>query len=285
MLAIASAGAAALSLALAGCGSHPADALPRAAAIPSDRALVWAVGDGDAGAKSAALVRRIRSESPDLFLYLGDVYPNGRAGDFARNYDPTFGQLAKRTAPTPGNHDWSTGRQGYLPYWKRVKGKRQRFYYSLRAGGWTLLSLNSETAHGRGSRQLRWLRRRLRTAGTCRLAFWHRPRYSAGVVHGDAPDVDPFWRTLSGHTRLVLNGHEHDSQRLRRRRGITELIAGAGGHGLYGIRAGDPRLLFSDDRHYAALRLTLEPGRAEFAFVTSAGRVLDSGSVRCRAGD
>jgi hypothetical protein len=245
-------------------------------------ALVWAVGDGDGSANAAALVRRMRRTHPQRFLYLGDVYPNGSAGDFARAYAPTYGRLAGLTAPTPGNHDWRLARSGYFPYWRGVKGAPQPSFYSVRAGGWQILSLNSETAHGAHSAQLRWLRARLSGGGTCRLAFWHRPRFSAGTTHGNQPDVAPFWRALRGHARIVLNGHEHDSQRLRPIDGITEFVAGAGGHGRYPLDRSYRRLAFGDAAHYAALRLRLRPGLARYAFVTADGHTLDNGQVRCR---
>jgi hypothetical protein len=273
------------ALLLAGCGGAgrvrqltppPGYTPPTRTSAPANHsgraALLWAVGDGDATPNAAALARRIAASHPQRFLYLGDVYPRGTGSDFARNYTPTYGRLAAITAPTPGNHD---GGRGYFAYWHRPP------YYSFRAGGWQVLSLNSEIAHGTRSAQLRWLRGRLRSGGDCRLAFWHRPRYSAGTVHGDQPDVAPFWRALRGRARVVLNGHDHDSQRLRPVGGITELVAGAGGHGLYPIRRAYRRLGFGDARRYAALRLRLSPGLARFAFVTSSGRVLDRGHVRC----
>jgi hypothetical protein len=253
-------------------------------ASPAQRgALVWAVGDGDGSPASAALVRRIQRSHPARFLYLGDVYPNGSARDFARAYAPTFGLLSAITAPTPGNHDWGAARSGYFPYWRTVKGKPLPSYYAFGLGGWQLLSLNSETAHGARSAQLRWLHGQLHGRGTCRLAFWHRPRFSAGTMHGDQPDVAPFWRALRGHARVVLNGHDHDSQRLRPAYGITEFVAGAGGHGRYSLHAHYPGLVFGDAAHYAALRLRLRPGLALYAFVTAGGRTLDAGQVRCRA--
>jgi hypothetical protein len=252
-------------------------------AAPARRgALVWAVGDGDGGSASAALVRRIQDSQPARFLYLGDVYPDGSARDFARSYAPTFGRLSGLTAPTPGNHDWGAARSGYFPYWRSVKGSAQPSYYSFRLGGWQILSLNSEAAHGDRSTQLRWLRSQVRGGGTCRLVFWHRPRFSAGSGHGDQPDMAPFWRVLRGHARVVLGGHDHDSQRLKAIDGITEFVAGAGGHGRYRVRRGYPRLAFGDSAHYAALRLMLQPGLARFAFVTAGGRSLDSGQLRCR---
>src|SRR3954465_10649311 len=98
-------------------------------------ALVWAVGDGDGGSASAALVRRIQRSRPARFLYLGDVYPNGSARDFVRAYAPTFGRLAGLTAPTPGNHDWGAARSGYFPYWRSVKGGGPPQLYPFPPGG------------------------------------------------------------------------------------------------------------------------------------------------------
>jgi hypothetical protein len=263
-------------------GALVASALTGAAPAQPDT-LVWAVGDGDGGSASAALARRVQRSSPARFLYLGDVYPGGSARDFARAYAPTFGRLSGLTAATPGNHDWRAARSGYFPYWRSARGAAQPSYYAFRLGGWQVLGLNSEAAHGEHSAQLRWLRAQLRGAGTCRLAFWHRPRFSAGRVHGDQPDVAPFWRALRGHARVVLGGHDHDSQRFKPVGGITELVAGGGGHGHYSVRRGDRRLAFGDAAHYAALRLRLRPGLASFAFVTPGGRTLDSGRLRCRS--
>ena len=151
-----------------------------------------------------------------------------------------------------------------------------------RLGGWEIYSLNSEAAHGSGSNQLRWLRSRLRGAkGDCRLAFWHRPRYSAGVVHGDAPDAAPLWNALRGRFRLVLNGHDHDLQRLRRRQGITEFVSGAGGRALYPIRR-DNRVSFGRADVNGGLRMVLAPGSASLEMRSAAGSVLDRSVARCR---
>ncbi len=83
-----------------------------------------------------------------------------------------------------------------------------------------------------------------------------------------------------------MSGHEHDSQRFKPRDGIVQLVAGAGrgAEPLYPLRE-DPRLAFGSDEELAALRLELEPGRAEYDFVTADGRKLDSGKVRCERRD
>jgi hypothetical protein len=246
--------------------------------------VVWAVGDGpDGGAQAPRVARLIRRSRPDRMLYLGDVYEHGTASEFARNFDPIYAPVAKRIAPTPGNHDWPSHETGYDPFWERKLGRKVPAYYSFKTGGWSVLSLNSEIDHGARSSQVAWLRSKVRGGGTCRLAFWHRPRYSAGDVHGDQPDVEPFWDVLAGHSAIVLAGHEHDMQRFRARRGITELVSGAGGNGLYSVHA-RRGLEFSNDSQFGAVRIVLSAGLARYRFVSVGGHTLDSGKIRCRTG-
>jgi hypothetical protein len=245
-------------------------------------AVVWAVGDGANGTAAAKqLAAAIRRDRPDRVLYLGDVYPSGTRSDFANNYDPVYGALARRTSPTPGNHEWGNRATGYFPYWKRKLGRSIPSWYAVGIGEWQILSLNSEAEHGARSEQLRWLEREL-GPGDCRIAFWHRPRFSAGTVHGDAPDVAPLWDAVEGRAALVLSGHDHNSQRFRSRGGTVELVAGAGGPNLYGVKR-DRRLAWSDAKNVAALRMELSPGRASFEFRTASGRVLRRGAVNCSA--
>lgn len=260
---------------------------PQGAFVSSDakrRAVVWAAGDGaDGGASARQVTALIAAGRPDKLLYLGDVYETGSRSDFANHYAPTYGRLASLTAPTPGNHDWPQHLQGYDPYWAGTIGRPAPGFYAFRVGGWEILSLNSEGPHAHGTPQDRWLRAQVRAPGTCRLAFWHRPRYSGGVEHGDEPDLQPFWDALRGHATLVVNGHEHDMQRFKPIGGLTELVAGAGGHSHYHVLP-HPGLEFSNASNDGALRLELSPGSARWAFVAVGGRVLDSGSVGCRAG-
>jgi len=276
------------ALALASCGGAssqaPAPGPVEPAQAPANRAIVWAVGDGADGSPIARkLARLIAADQPDRFLYLGDVYPSGTATDFRRRYAPVYGRLAEITSPTTGNHEWVNRRTGYQPYWRGVTGRPQPYWYSLPLAGWQLISLSSEAPHQATSAQLRWLRARLEQPGTCRLAFWHRPRFSAGSVHGDSPDVAPFWRALKGRARLVVNGHDHLLLRYRKRAGLTEYVAGAGGAVLY-RQVPDRRLAFARAGVTGALRIVLEPGWARLEFRSATGKVLDRSRARCKSG-
>jgi hypothetical protein len=245
-------------------------------------AVVWAVGDGANGSVRAKRVARmIARDRPSSFLYLGDVYPFGSATYFRTGYESVYGRLDAVAAPTPGNHEWGQRHSGYYPYWRRAKGRPQAPWYRFSLGGWELLSLNSQAAHGEGSSQLRWLRRAVRSGGTCRLAFWHRPRFSAGRVHGNQPDVAPLWEALRGRARLIVNGHEHDMQRFKPRDGLTQYVSGAGGHVRYVLRP-DSRLAFGRSDRDGALRIQLESRRARLEFRSVDGRLLDRSETRCR---
>lgn len=181
-------------------------------------ATVWAVGDSaDGSAPAGRVARLIAREKPARLIYLGDVYESGTPSEFRRNYDPLYGPLRSITAPTPGNHDQPNVEQGYDRYWSRTAGGSPPHFYSFRLAGWRVISLTSEDSLDAGSEQLSWLQRQMtRGGGDCRLAFWHRPRHSAGTRHGDDPEVDPLWRAVRGRAALVVNGHDHIDRRRRR---------------------------------------------------------------------
>jgi acid phosphatase type 7 len=260
--------------------------------------IVWAVGNGaDIKGRGTAVARLVAKGSPQRFLYLGGVFPRGVLNDFVRGYAPAFGRFAAFTAPTGGRPEWRNRGLGYEPYWTAVSRSadspaikdfarsasrgRPPSYFSFEVGGWEILSLNSEADHDAKSAQLKWLKKQVsKPKGSCRLAFWYRPRYSAGPAP-DAQDTDPFWDALSKRAVLVLNAGNRNMQRVRRR-GITQLTAGAGGVGLQ--KAPNRRKLatFTNDTRYGALRLDLRPTFARFTFVAVDGRALDTGTIPCR---
>jgi hypothetical protein len=243
--------------------------------------VVWAIGDGAAGtAAGERLAKRVAADDPDRVLYLGDVYEAGTAQEFSRNFARPYGPLLHRMLPTPGNHEWPNHAVGYDRFWHGVTGARTPPWYAVRLGAWQVLSVNSEAPHDARSDQLHWLRGALRRPAACRLAIWHRPRFSAGL-HGDQPDMQPVWSAIRGRVALVLNGHDHDLQRLRPIAGTVEIVSGAGGRALYGVDESDRRLAFSDDRDFGAYRLTLYADRVEAVAMTVGGRELDRTTVSC----
>jgi hypothetical protein len=247
-------------------------------------AEVWAVGDAaDGGGAAKRVADMIDRAKPDRFLYLGDVYDDGTAEQYDRNYRTAYSRFDRITAPTPGNHDWPNHEAGYDPYWKRANPwlPQNRHWYRFKIAGWEFLSLNSQEEHGEGSPQVRWAKRQVSEPGTCRIAFWHRPFLNAGH-HGDQPDVEPLWNAVRDHAALVLAGHDHNMQHFKRTEGMVQLISGAGGHAPYKSNENDPRLVWDEDDEFGALRLDLRRGLARFSFVNDDGKTLHRGRVRCR---
>ena len=247
--------------------------------VPGRTAEVWAVADADPP-RSGRVARLIRRADPDRILYLGDVYPTGTRDDFDRWAKP-WGGLVRKMAPTPGNHEWPEAREGYEPFWREVTGETPPTYYSFRAGGWDVLSVNGEHSDWRAAEN--WLLDQASSGGNCRIGFWHRPAYSAGKYGRGDERAREYWEALAGAARIVVTGHDHDFQRLRPRDGIVQFIAGAGGRHLHDVDEDDAQLAFGDDEHFGALRLRLSPEQARWRFVAAGGRVLDKGSLFCRA--
>jgi hypothetical protein len=226
---------------------------------------------------------------PSRVLMLGDgQYPDGSLADFRRYYGPTWGRLKRRTLPAPGNHEYRLpGAEGYFDYFGRRAGPRGKGYYSADLGRWHLVALNSNIGRGPGSAQATWLARDL--AGNdseCVLAFWHHPRFSSGVRHGDDDSVDEFWRLLyAAKADVVLNGHEHNYERFGRQDptaradsdGLREFVVGTGGNSHYPFGNAKPLSEKRITERYGVLQLALYTSSYEWRFVAADGEVLDSG--------
>jgi len=258
------------------CGGDSAQA-PAAAAPPS---VYWAIGDGgttgEAAREVAALVARDR---PDGILYLGDVYEQGTPEEFEENFADVYGDLVGMMWPTPGNHEWPSREVGYDRFWERVRGTRLPYYYAREAGGWQLLSVNSEDA-GDGE-QLAWLREQAAAGGDCRLMFMHRPRFTAGLHEDEQDEVAGLWDAVRGSAALVVSAHDHNLQRFEPVDGTVQYVSGAGGDERYEVDEEDPRLAFGEDDAFGALRIELRPGRADLTFVAADGTPLDRSTVTC----
>lgn len=263
--------------------------------------VVWAVGSGDGSPTSAKVADLIASDLHiQRFLHLGgDIYPHQ---SYETEYLPTYGKLLSITSPTPSEKEWGiaderqpdvVGPNLYLDFWSKRLGRPMPWYYSFRLGNWEIISLNSWILERRDRRQLDWLPKQLSEPGTCRIAFWHHGWLSA-EADGFDPRMEAFWRILDGHAVLAVNGDAHSMQHHRSVMGITQLVAGTGGNGLFPIRTtggynkythreeGPPDLEWVSNEYFGAIRLMLWESRADFAFVGSDGRVLHDGSVNCK---
>lgn len=259
---------------------------------PGTNLVVAAVGDGAGGdINSTSVANMINTWSPNLFLYLGDVYEKGSYTEFSNWYDGTFGALRSITDPVIGNHEYGTRKAaGFYYYWNNEPN-----YYSFDAGGWHFIALNSTSQFQSigWNAQLAWLQSDLAAhAGSCIVAFWHHPLFNIGP-EGASSRVQDFWTPLvNARATLVLNGHDHDYQRWQALDangnpavgGLTEIVAGTGGHSAQYFTSSDPRVAASRNGVFGALQLSLSPSAAQFNYYTVSGTtstVFDSGTIPC----
>jgi len=234
-----------------------------------------------------------------LVFTLGDnAYDTGSPGEFAACYDPTWGRHRSRTRPAPGNHDYLTpGAQGYFGYFGAVAGDPARGYYSYDLGAWHVVVLNSNCEAvggcGAGSPQETWLKADLAAHPTrCALAYWHHPRFSSGIIHGDHVFMSDLWRALQQlGVDVALAGHEHNYERYAPQdadgradpaRGIREFVVGTGGRSLYELGPPRPNSEVRQATTYGVLKLTLHATGYDWEFLPAAGSAFtDVGSGTC----
>ena len=103
--------------------------------------------------------------------------------------------------------------------------------------------------------------------------------------------MKPAWDLLyQFNADLVLNGHQHNYQRLApldpagnidRTNGIREIISGTGGEGHGQVLTG-PTLEAGNGNTFGVLRLTLRSGSYDWKFIPEAGKTFtDSGTTNC----
>ncbi|MDH3499700.1 MAG: DNRLRE domain-containing protein [Acidimicrobiia bacterium] len=273
---------------------------PRTGSTPAPGAKfrVAAVGDGAGGRTVASeVVNGIAATNPNLLLYLGDVYEKGTKAEFHNWYGPQgtlFGRFRDITNPAIGNHEYEDNvAPGYFDYWDNVPN-----YYSVDAGGWHFVSINSSSQFNQtapGSAQYRWLESDLAAnTSACTVVFLHHPVLSVGP-QGGTVKLQNMWKLMADWgVDVVLTAHDHNYQRwvpLDRNlsadpTGVTQFVVGGGGHGIQSFVSTDSRLalgLDSTTTAYGSLLLDLDPTSAAFQFVTRTGNVLDSGTIQCSA--
>ena len=244
----------------------------------------------------AALVRRL---NPAAFVVLGDAqYPSGSLEDFRASYDASFGEWMPVTYPAPGNHEMYSNRVGYDEYFQTLEERvvvhrsKDAVWYSFEAGGWHLVSMDSN--HPADPEQIAWLRDDLRKSQTqCSAVFWHHPRFSSGQ-HRSSVLVSPLWETaVEGGADVVLSGHDHNYERFAplavsgasatdsTANTAVQFVVGTGGKSLRGLAKREPESEIFLSTSDGVLELTLYPDKADFRFIATSDETLDAGSLLC----
>lgn len=254
--------ASALALLIAACGRSPDVAfLPYTSTPPvADPAVrLVVIGDfgtgNDASRDVAASVRGwVGSEGADALLTTGDnAYPDGDAEQLEDAWMEPYGWVDRAEIPTVatlGNHDIRA--EDGEPV-MRVFGMPSR-WFSHRMGIAEIFVLDGNRPDDPG--QLRWLRRALaRSTAVWKIALFHQPAFSC-ARHDGTPTIVARWvpEFEAEGVDLVLNGHDHNYQRFAPSGGVTYVVSGGGGAGLYGLDTCDegtpPRVQGNDEAHH-----------------------------------
>ena len=189
----------------------------------------------EAEANWASVVRHIAAANPDLVIHLGDLSMDGARK--AQDLDYARRQLDQLSVPwhvVPGNHDvgdnpWPGAQEGMSV----TEGRRQHWldvvgadYWSLTAGGWTLLAINAQLACSglaAEAAQWSWLAEQVGACGEDQhvALISHKPLTADEAELAAAPPYRflqaPVRRRLADVFRdrplpLVISGHVHQSR-------------------------------------------------------------------------
>src|SRR5215213_332817 len=232
--------------------------------------------------------KRAAALDPALVLTLGDnQYDMGALSEFQTVFDKSaFGgfRRAGLLQPVPGNHEYRTaGAAGYAAYF----GTSAPFYRTFEADGIRFFALDSNEAMDASSPQYQWLRDQLAAnVDACVVAYWHHPLYTSGVKHEASANVQPLWDLLGANGGdIVLNGHQHQYERVKPIGGMTEFVVGTGvaGAGYSFSDPPDPNSAFRFTGSPGVLQIVPDPvaGTWISRFVKADGSAIDESSGTC----
>jgi 3',5'-cyclic AMP phosphodiesterase CpdA len=287
------AGTVALLAAVAGCDDSRGTGVSAEVSTPASvaevpkgrvRSGLVAIGDFGGGPAQLAVARAMEAWAADhrvdALVTTGDnVYERGEPEKFAAQLDQPYREL-RRSRPmwvTLGNHDVRGGHGAqqlrhlglpHLPYTKSLPGLQ-------------LLFLDANQAH---QEQASWLDARLSEPGPAlRAAVFHQPAWSCSR-HDGSEKVERHWVPVLEEHRvpLVLNGHDHNYQRFVSPGGVTYVVTGGGGKGLYQVdrcAIGTPRRAAAIVRHHFTA-VEVREGSLTVSAVGTDGAVLDRAVIR-----
>ncbi len=128
--------------------------------------------------------------------------------------------------------------------------------------------------------QLKWLDRELgKSKAKLKIVFGHHQMYSVGRYGKNEVLIRDLEPLLVKHkVPLYVDGHDHNYQRSNPIKGVTYLVAGGGGAGLYPILASEPWSAYAQSVHSCAT-VDVHPGKLIITGIDMTGQVIDRGIV------
>jgi 3',5'-cyclic AMP phosphodiesterase CpdA len=131
------------------------------------------------------------------------------------------------------------------------------------------------------AKQLQWLDEELgKSKAKTKIVFGHHPVYSVGNYGNNAvliQDVEPI--LIKHKVKLWVDGHDHNYQRTHSIKGVTYLVAGGGGAGLYPIVSPQESFSAYAQSIHSCATVDIYADRLYISGINSKGEVIDRGIV------
>jgi len=252
------------------------------------------IGDyGGATQGSADVAALVKDWNPDFVITTGDNHYSDKTsldeavGQFYCDFlkDAGSGRYcdggnASKNAffPSLGNHDSISAYTAYftLPGAGFSNSSGNERYYDFVWGPVHFFMINTESepdGNSSDSKQGKWLQDQLaRSSAKWNLVIFHRAAYSSGP-HGSTSWMQ--WPFEEWGADAVLNGHDHDYERLQIGN-IPYFVNGLGGNAIYGF----DRLLPQSKAHYngdfGAMLVEANENSITYKFINRSGTVIDT---------
>lgn len=234
---------------------------------------VWGdSGSGNDGQKALAV--QIDSSNPDFLLHTGDlIYPTGAAEDFNSLFFDIYQKVLSRVPfyGTLGNHDIVTDNgQPFLdafvfPQNGPIGITPERNYYVDYANARIVVIDSNQDETTLQNKITPWLEHVMTNSNaTWKFAVMHHPAFSSGP-HGDTARIQKVLSPLFSklHIDIVFAGHDHQYERFKPIDGVTYIVTGAGGSGLYPRKTENPQtaVYWNDDLSFTQIQISHEGGK------------------------
>jgi Ca2+-binding RTX toxin-like protein len=260
-----------------------------------------AFGDYGGGSGEQAVANLIAGMNVDFIVTTGDnlyisVPIDEQIGRYYSNYIGNYvgaygaGSAINRFFPTVGNHEYEdpSGGANAINYYNYFILPDNERYYDYQMGSIHFFSLNSAyepDGYKNPSVQASWLQSGLAASDSpFDLVLVHYPPYSSGVEHGSTTNMQ--WPFESWGATAVLNGHDHDYERILRDDNgdgatMPYFVTGLGGFGKYGLgtTVSGSQVFYSAD--YGAMLIQASDATITFEFwsVANGGTLIDSYTI------
>ena len=244
------------------------------------------IGDYGNGPQAANVATLIKGQSVSFILTVGDNCYGSSPG-IATQVGNKYGTYVSNRQfwPSLGNHEYSDGcgggsAKGYFAYFTLPGNER---YYDRVIGPVHFFAINSNSQEPSGitatSTQGKWLKSKLaRAREPWKIVYFHHPPFSSGL-HGSTKTMQ--WPFEAWGASLVLNGHDHDYERIQRDdnhdgKKLTYIVDGMGGQPPRSFSTTVSGSVFRYNSGNGALFVTATNTTLSLQFRNTGGSVVDS---------